>query len=166
MECIGSNRRTVFVGQAVAIKGTAMTQTFAKIDRKQIIEFPVAEEMQMGFCTGLALEGFKPVCVYPRWNFLLCASNQIVNHLDKLPIMSDGSYVPKVIIRTSIGSVRPLYPGPQHIGDFTRAFKSLCETINIVNLEEPEDILPAYRDAFCSDRSTILVEHADYINEK
>ena len=37
--------------------------------------------------------------------------------------MSQGQFKTKVIIRTSIGSQRPLHPQHQHIGDFTEAFK-------------------------------------------
>ena len=35
--------------------------------------------------------------------------------------MSQGKFKTKVIIRTSIGSQRPLHPQHQHIGDFTEA---------------------------------------------
>ena len=48
-----------------------------------MIELPVAEEMQMGMSFGMSLDGTIPISIYPRWNFLLCAINQLVNHLDK-----------------------------------------------------------------------------------
>ena len=41
----------------------------------------------MGISTGLALNGFIPDC-YPRFDFLILALNQLVNHLDKLDKMS------------------------------------------------------------------------------
>jgi pyruvate/2-oxoglutarate/acetoin dehydrogenase E1 component len=87
-----------------------MTNTLKNVSRDKLLELPVTEEMQMGMSTGLALGGHVPVSIYPRWNFLLLAVNQIVNHLDKLPIVSNGGYQPKVIIRTGIGSERPLHP--------------------------------------------------------
>ena len=53
-----------------------MTGTLSQINKKKIYEFPVAEEMQMGVSIGLSLNGFIPVTIYPRWNFLiLCQSN-------------------------------------------------------------------------------------------
>ena len=42
----------------------------------------------MGLSLGLALQGFVPVSIYPRIDFLLSATNQLVNHLDKIRLMS------------------------------------------------------------------------------
>jgi pyruvate/2-oxoglutarate/acetoin dehydrogenase E1 component len=109
-----------------------------------------------------------PVTIYPRWNFLLLAANQIVNHLDKLPDMSSGGYQPRVIIRTGIGSQRPLHPQCQHVGDYTEAFRLMCQHIEVIRLDEPEQIFPAYQRALESSevRSTLLIEYGDYYNEK
>lgn len=168
MEFLAGDPRTIFLGQAVACPGTIMSNTLKNVPRGKLVELPVAEEMQMGMSTGLALAGSVPVSIYPRWNFLLLAVNQIVNHLDKLPIVSKGAYQPKVIIRTGIGSERPLHPQPQHIGDFTDAFRLMCKTIEVIRLDEPEQIFPAYQKALEREdgRSTLLVEHGDYYNEK
>lgn len=163
MRWLASNPRVVILGQSVQYPGTAMTNTLAGIGAGSLLEMPVAEEMQMGISIGLSLAGLIPVSLYPRWNFLLLATNQLVNHLDKLPY---SGYRPHVIIRTSIGSVRPLHPQWQHVGDFTEAFKLLCPGIDIIRLEEPEDVFPAYQWAHNSSKSTILVEYGDYHNEK
>jgi pyruvate/2-oxoglutarate/acetoin dehydrogenase E1 component len=116
----------------------------------------------------LALDGMIPVSIFPRWNFLLLAVNQLVNHLDRMPQISKGGYKPVVIIRTGIGSERPLHPQQQHIGDFTEAFRLMCHHVDIIRLEEPEDIFPAYRKALDREdgRSTLLIEYGDYYNEK
>jgi pyruvate/2-oxoglutarate/acetoin dehydrogenase E1 component len=116
----------------------------------------------------MALAGFVPVTFYPRWNFLLLAMNQLVNHLDKVKQMSRGGFQPKVIIRTGIGSVRPLNPQCQHLGDFTEAFKFMLTNIDVIRLDEPAQILPAYIYALnrTDGKCTILVEHGDFINEK
>jgi pyruvate/2-oxoglutarate/acetoin dehydrogenase E1 component len=126
------------------------------------MEFPVAENFQIGVSTGMAINGLIPVSVVPRWNFLLCATDQIVNHLDKMESMSSGSCKPKVIIRVAVGSETPVDPQDQHKGNFANAFRLMCKNIDIVELYEPDDILPAYKNAYTSDRSTILVEFSDY----
>jgi pyruvate/2-oxoglutarate/acetoin dehydrogenase E1 component len=166
MEFLAQDQRTIFLGQAVAVPGTAMSNTLKNVAKDKLLEMPVTEEMQMGISTGLALGGHVPVSIYPRWNFLLLSVNQIVNHLDKLPIISD--YRPKVIIRTGIGSERPLHPQFQHVGDFTDAFRLMCKTIEVIRLDEPEMTFPAYEKALKRDdgRSTIIVEYGDYYNEK
>lgn len=166
MDYLATDDRVLFIGQAVAFPGTAMSNTLKDVDKNKLIEFPVAEEFQMGASLGMALNGMVPVSIYPRWNFLMCAVNQLVNHIDKVSLMSD--YKAKVIIRTSIGSERPLHPQHQHVGDYTDAFRMMCKTVEIIRLEEPEDIFPAYERALMRDdnRSTILVEYGDYYNEK
>ncbi len=152
----------------MAVPGTAMTNTLKDVPRERLIELPVAEEMQMGMTIGMALAGQVPVSVFPRWNFLLCAMNQLINHLDKVQVMSNGRYKAKAIVRTGIGSQRPLHPQHQHIGDYTDALKSMCTTIEVIRLDEPADIFPAYEKALLRDdgRSTLLVEYGDFYGEK
>lgn len=166
MEMLSKDSRVMFIGQAVEYPGTAMSNTLKDISKEQLFELPVFEDTQMGMTLGLALAGFIPVSIYPRWNFLICATNQLVNHVDKITLMSE--YKPRMIIRTSIGSERPLHPQHQHIGDYTDAFKLLCPNIDIIKLEEPEDIVPAYAKAYerKDGKATVLVEYGDFYNEK
>ncbi len=167
MTFLGSQKKTIFIGQAVEVPGTAMSNTLKNVPRKKLLELPVAEEMQMGITLGLAMEGSVPISIFPRWNFLLYGINQLVNHLDKYYIMT-GTKKLKVIIRTGIGSQRPLHPQYQHIGDYTNAIKSMCTSIDIIKLKEAHDVFPAYKKAFNrkDGKSTIIVEYGDYYNEK
>ena len=166
MEMLSNDSRVVFMGQAVEYAGTAMTNTLKDVPKEQLLEMPVFEDTQMGMTLGLALAGFIPVSIYPRWNFLICATNQLVNHVDKITMMSD--FKPRIIIRTSIGSERPLHPQHQHVGDYTDAFRLMCENVDVIRLEEPEDIVPAYAKAYerKDGKATVLVEYGDYYNEK
>lgn len=168
MEFLAADPRTVFMGQAVAVPGTAMSNTLKGVDPTRLIELPVAEEMQMGMTTGMALAGLVPVSLFPRWNFLMCGLSQLVNHLDKLEVMSNGGYRSKAIVRTGIGSERPLHPQHQHVGDYTEALRLMCRTIEVIRLDEPEQIFPAYERALRRDdgRSTLIVEYGDYYSEK
>lgn len=168
MEYLAEDPTAIFLGQAVAYAGTAMSNTLKDISMDRKIEIPVDEDMQMGMTNGLALQGKLPVSIFPRWNFFLLATNQLVNHLDKFSEMSAGGYQPKAIIRTGIGSERPLHPGHQHIGDYTDAYKKMLNNVEIIRLENPKDIFPAYEKAHTRNdgKSTILVEYGDYYNEK
>lgn len=168
MKWLGEQPNTIFVGQAVEYSGTVMTTTLKEVPKEKLLEFPVTEDMQMGMSIGLSITGLVPISIYPRWNFLLLATNQIVNHLDKIPGMADVPYRPKVIVRTSIGSERPLHPQHQHTGDYTNAFRLMCSNVEIIRLDEPEEIFPAYEKAYTriDGKSTILVEWGDYYNEK
>ena len=168
MNYLAENDKTVFIGQAVEVPGTAMSSTLKDINSNKLIELPVAEEMQMGIATGLALNGNIPVSIFPRWNFLLLAINQLVNHLDKINIMSNDGFKVKTLIRTSVGSQRPLHPQYQHTGDFTEVVRKMCTTIDVIKFNEPQEIFSSYEKALNREdgRSTILVEFGDYYNEK
>jgi pyruvate/2-oxoglutarate/acetoin dehydrogenase E1 component len=161
MAALSLDDRVVFIGQGVANPGTTMNPTFHWVAKSKLIEMPVAEDLQMGMAIGMALEGLLPVCVFPRWNFLLCAANQLVNHLDRLPLYSDGGYKPKVIIRTAVPSVAPFNPGPQHDDNFTYIFRDMLRTVKIARLGSAAMIVPEYRKALDADHSTILVEFTD-----
>ena len=163
MTMLSVDPRAIFIGQTAKYPGTAMHQTLVNVPDEQRLEFPVAEEMQMGASIGLALAGHLPISIFTRWNFLLLATNQLVSHLDKIPLYS--GYRPKVIIRTGVGSVKPLHPGPQHCGNFAKAFASMCQTITFVVLDSPAMVVPEYLIALERPTSTVLVELSDLYND-
>ena len=164
MTLLGHSPRAIFLGQAVAYPGTGMTKSFANVPRGQLLELPVFEETQMGMSIGLALQGLLPISVYPRWNFLLAATNQLVNHLDKWPAMSGAR--PRVIIRTASATPVPLHPGPQHLGDFSDAFRQMLTYVRIVNLVDPRTIVREYENALRLPQSTILVEYPEKYDDQ
>lgn len=168
MNYLGKKKDTIFIGQAVEVAGTAMSNTLKGIKKKKLIELPVTEEMQMGMTLGLSMDHNVTISIFPRLNFLLCGMNQLINHIDKFKVMSGNLIKPKIIIRTGIGSQRPLHPQYQHIGDFSYAIQKMCTTINVVKLNNPKDIFPAYKKAYerKDGLNTILVEYGDYYNEK
>lgn len=159
MAWLATQSNAMFIGQGVGCAGTTMTDTLRDVPKERLLEFPVAEDLQMGTAIGMALEGILPVCIFPRWNFMLCAVNQIVNHLDRLPIYSNGGYNPRVIIRVATPITKGFNPGPQHDDDFTVAFRSMLRTIEVVTLRTPGSIVPEYQRAAAADHSTILVEY-------
>ena len=168
MSFLGSKRNTIFIGQAVEVPGTAMYNTLSNVPNKKLLELPVAEEMQMGITLGLAMNKKIPISIFPRWNFVLYGINQLINHIDKFKEMSGTKIKPKIIIRTGIGSKRPLHPQFQHIGDFSNAIQKMSTNIEVIKLTKPNDIFPAYKKAYLRKDlvNTILVEYGDYYNEK
>lgn len=168
MDWLAEMPETLFLGQAVEYPGTAMTNTLKDVPKNKLLEMPVAEEMQMGISIGLAVHGTIPISIYPRWNFLLLATNQLVNHLDKMFLYSHGEFIPKVIIRTSIGSERPINPQIQHTGDFSEAYALMLKRVEVIVFHEPNQIFTAFQKSYTRNDgfSTILVEYGDYYNEK
>ena len=158
MKMLGQDSRTIFIGQTVGCSGSGVYDTLKDVPMGKRLELPVAEDMQMGMSIGLSLMGYIPVSIFPRFDFLLLAVNQLVNHLDKIEEMSHGEYSPKVIIRTVVGATTPLYPGVQHCQNYTEAFRTMLKNTEVVELNDPENIIPAYKEALRSSRSYLLVE--------
>ena len=173
MEWLAKKDDTIFLGQAVKYSGNAMYNTTKTVPEDKLVELPVFEDVQMGMSMGMALEGFVPITSYPRFDFLICATNQLVNHLDKITIMSEGQFKPRVIIRTSIGSRIPLDAGEQHTQDHTQAYRNLLKRVDVVILEESDDIFPAFKHAYerqplskYDSLVTLLIEWGDHYNAK
>jgi len=168
MEWLAQQPKTFFVGQTVAGPGTFMFQTLRDVSPEKTLEMPINESFQMQFTIGLALEGYIPISVYPRQNFLILATGDMVNMLDKIPAISDHHWPVKVIIRVAAGPFKPVHPGHQHIGNYADAFRNMFTTIDVVELEEPADIFPAYQHAYerTDGKSTLIIEHGNYYNEK
>ena len=103
MSYLAKNQKTIFIGQSVNFSGNAIYNTLSHLPKSKKIELPVFEEVQLGMSTGLALNGFIPITCL-RLDFLILAMNQLVNHLDKIRTLSNNSFKPRVIIRTSVGS--------------------------------------------------------------
>lgn len=166
MGYVSKNKKTIFLGQSVSIPGTVMYNTLEKVPFSKRKELPVAEEMQMGMTLGLALNGYIPISLYPRWNFLLLAINQLVNHIDKIKLMSSNGFDPRMIIRTSVGSINPLDPHYQHKGDFTTQVKNMCPNIKFYYLYKESQIMKSYKEALLSKRNkiSVIVEVADNFN--
>ena len=156
MRMLAEPAHTLFVGQSVRYDGAAIYHSLEGVPMEKRLDFPVVENLQLGYCTGLSLTGVLPICIYPRMDFMLLAMDQLVNHLDKLPAFG---WSPKVIIRCRVGAKRPLDAGPQHTQNYTSAFRQMLTTVAVYELRRPEDVAPAYALAMNSNRSTIIVEN-------
>ena len=168
MEYLAKDKRTIFVGQSVKYSGNAIFNTLNTIPNSRKVELPVFEDVQMGMSMGLALDGYIPITCYPRFDFLILAANQLVNHLDKIRYMSNKKMTPRVIIRTSIGAKKPLDGGPQHTQDHTKAFKQMLSEVEVVLLRTKKQIFPTFKKALerKDSKSTLIIEFGDYYNKK
>ena len=104
MKSISNNKKSIFIGQSVSYPGNLIYKSLLKVPKSKKFEVPVFEDNQMGISTGLALAGYLPITTYPRFDFFILSMNQLVNHLDKIEIISKGNFKPKVIVRVLVGS--------------------------------------------------------------
>jgi pyruvate/2-oxoglutarate/acetoin dehydrogenase E1 component len=139
MDALALDKRVVFLGYG--LRSGRAAGTLANVPEAQIIETPVAESLMAGLAIGLSLRGQIPVVFYERFDFVLYALDQIVNHLDKMAWMSAGQFRPAVLFRVVAGGKhKPLYTGPTHTQDFTSALWRLVNfpVMPIVNASQVE----------------------------
>lgn len=146
----------LFVGQSVLYDGAQIHASLDGVPMEQRLEMPVIEDFQMGFCTGLALMGKLPICIFPRIDFMLLCMNQLINHLDKLPLFG---WHPKIIIRTTVGQKTPLDAGPQHTQNHTRAFRNMLQNVRVYQVGTAWEVTDAYDAAISFSGSTLIVEN-------
>ncbi len=160
MDILAEHPKTYFIGQTVVYPGSVLSDTLKNVPSDKRLELPVMEECQMGMSIGLSLEGYIPISIYPRIDFLLCACNQLANHLDVMKKLTHNEFKAQVIIRTIIGQTKPMYPGIQHCRDHTRAFKELLNNILVVKLSHADEVVPTYKGALRSGKSVLIIEEA------
>jgi pyruvate dehydrogenase E1 component beta subunit len=162
MEELAKDSKTLFIGYNL-IHGSKAYGSLEDISSEKIIETPVAENLMSGLSLGLAIEGYKPVLIFERHDFMLNALDGLVNHLDKLNDLSDKQYYPKVIVRAIVGSKSPIYPGPQHIQDFTDAFRKIFK-MPIYDPKNSHEVLEVYKIASKTKLPIMIIERRDLYN--
>ncbi len=158
MTWLGQQRDVVFMGQGVRYPGHGMFPTLEGVPMSKRIELPVMENAQLGMSLGMALTGKVVISIFPRFDFLICAMDSLVNSLDKLEEFTHGQYHAKVIIRVGIGSTSPMHPGSQHCGDYTEALRMMLKRVNVIRINFPEQAPVAYQTAYNHSGSYLIVE--------
>ena len=164
MEMLAEDERTVFIGYNIK-RGSRAYGTLASIPGEKCIEMPVAENLMGGLATGMALEGYRPVVFFERQDFMLNASDNIVNHLSKLEEMSGGQFCAPVIIRAIIGSRKPIDCGIQHSQDFTEIFKSIIK-FPLYRPKNSREVKEAYLAAKNSKVPVMVVEERSLYDQE
>lgn len=157
MDYLNTFENIIFIGQQIVFAGNPMSTTLVNVPKEKMVETPVFEEVQMGITLGLAMTGKTVVSFYPRWDFIVSATNQLVNHVDKYELMT-GKKV-NILIRLGKGNDVPLDPGHQHKNDYFSEFSSMCKHIKFHNLTDVSKIEPAYKEAIETGGVHVLVEY-------
>jgi pyruvate/2-oxoglutarate/acetoin dehydrogenase E1 component len=155
---------TIFIGQQIVFAGNPMSTTLGDVPKEKMIELPVMEETQMGMGLGLAMTGKTVISFYPRWDFLISAANQLINHVDKYELMT-GKTV-NMLIRVGKGSDVPLDPGHQHKANYIEQFRTMCPNIKVHNLQTADDVRSYYKNAIKEGGVHILAEYPQLYNKE
>jgi len=157
MKRVSQVKNTIFLGQSVKYSGNSIYASLKDVPMKKKFELPVFEDVQMGITIGLAMQSFVPITCFPRFDFLILALNQLVNHADKIDHLTNNQFKSKIIIRTLVGAKKPLDAGPQHTQDHTEALKKLLINTKIIKIKKNSNVLKKYLEPFKNNKYKIFL---------
>ncbi len=92
--------------------GNTMKDLDQKFGKERVIDTPVSELATTGAAIGASLNGYRPIVIHPRMDFMILAADTIVNQAAKWRHMLGGHASPAVTIRSIIN--RGGEQGAQH----------------------------------------------------
>lgn len=159
MTMLGQDPKSRFCGYGLKVGHEK--SSFAGVPAEQICEFTVAENLMLGAAQGMSMMGLKPLVLFERADFLHCAMDAIVNHLDAARIISRGEFKPKVILRIVVGnSKNPLFTGHTHTRDNSAGLRNLVN-FPVLNAYSAAEVIAAYEYAYQSPLSVAIYEYKD-----
>lgn len=114
-QALDTNPSTLIMGQGVDDhKGLfgSTTDLAEKYGHDRVMDTPLAEEGIMGIAVGAAMNGMYPILTHIRADFMLLATNQIINMAAKYKYMFGGTTEVPLMIRAIVG--RSWGQGAQH----------------------------------------------------
>jgi acetoin:2,6-dichlorophenolindophenol oxidoreductase subunit beta len=112
---LGADNRVILLGEDIAAAGGSFKTTEGLLDEfgpERVIDTPISENGFVGAALGMAVTGMRPVVEIMFADFLLSASDAIVNEVAKFRFMSGGQTKTPVTIR-AIGGATGRF-GTQH----------------------------------------------------
>ena len=132
---------------------TDLHKTFGS---ERVFDTPLSEEGMFGICTGVAMNGIRPVYLHNRPDFLLLAFNQIVSHASKIHYLDNGETNVPLVAWAAIG--RGWGSGAQH----SQAIQGLLlgvPGLKIVMPSTPFDAKGLMLAAIADNNPVLIFEH-------
>ena len=79
--------------------GRSMDGLDKRFGLARVIDTPVSEQATTGIAVGAALNGYRPIVVHPRMDFMILAADQMVNQAAKWRHMLGGGRSPAMVVR-------------------------------------------------------------------
>ncbi len=137
------------------IYGTT-TGLLEEFGEKRCFSTPLAEEALAGFGLGAAINGLRPINVHIRVDFLLLATNQIINMISSFHYGSGGKLKVPLVIRAVIG--KGWGQSYQHSKSLHSLFAHI-PGLKVVMPTTPADAKGLLISAIRDDNPTIFLEH-------
>ena len=138
------NKNSIIIGQGIddpkKIFGTT-EMLLEKFGKTRSVDTPISEEGITGVCLGMSLNKIYPIQTHIRSDFLLLASNQIINLIAKYKYMFGGLYKVPMLLRVVIG--RSWGQGAQH-SQSLQSLYSHIPGLKVIMPSSSQSILDSY----------------------
>lgn len=135
--------------------GSSMTDLDHEFGKERVIDCPVSEGATTGMAIGSSLFGYRPIMVHPRMDFMLLATDQIVNQAAKWRHMLGGATGPAVVLRAIIN--RGGEQGAQH-SQALHAWYAHIPGLRVVMPATPNDARDLLIAATLSDDPVVYID--------
>jgi 2-oxoisovalerate dehydrogenase E1 component len=134
-----------------------VTRTLSTMFPGRVRNTPLSEAALVGLGSGLALQGWRPVCEIMFGDFLALAFDQWLNHAAKFGYMYNDQVQVPLVVRTPMGGKRGY--GPTHSQSLEKHFLGVPGT-RVLALHARYDPGLVYDNLFATiDRPTLVVEN-------
>jgi pyruvate/2-oxoglutarate/acetoin dehydrogenase E1 component len=120
----------------------------------RVIETPVSENMLSGACMGLALEGWTPIFVHARCDFMTLTMEHLINTIAKWRAVHQNRGF-GLVMRTLVG--RGWGQGPNHSQAFHSIFAHI-PGLRVLYPVDPESVGDNLEDALTCGWPTVILE--------
>lgn len=149
----------LLVGQLVKYGLGGMTSMLWDKYPRQVLTFPVCENLMNGAAMGLALAGYRPIVVHERMDFLAVGMDPLVNHIPVWPRRAPMSLPVTVIAVVGKGKGQ----GPQHSKNLAPWFR-LFDGWRVSEPTSPSVARRLLAAAVTGDEPTLYVLHREFFN--
>lgn len=129
---------------------------FEKYGGDRVIDTPITEPAIVGFATGAAMAGLRPIVEMMTMSFSILAIDQIINHAAKIHYMTDGAAKVPLVIRGPGGSANQLSAQHSHS---LEGWYAHTPGLKVVCPSTPEDVYGMFKTAVRDDNPVIFTEN-------
>ena len=163
LDLFKNNEKMIMIGEDILDPYSGafkITKGLSKNFPSRVYSSPICEAGIIGFATGMAMKGLKPIVEIMFGDFLGLGFDQILNNACKFRKMYNNQIDVPLIIRTPMGGKRGY--GPTHSQSIEKHFFGI-EGLNIYALNPFQDIDELYISVLKNKEPTLIIENkVDY----
>jgi len=127
-----------------------------KFGKERCFDTPISEDAMMGFGLGAAIRGLRPIHVHIRVDFMILATNQLLNMVSNYTYSTGGKLKVPLVVRAVIG--RGWGQGAQHSKSLFSNFTHI-PGLKVIAPTTPSDMKGMLTAAIRDDNPVICFEH-------